>query len=302
MNDGPEEAAKQSRAILFADVCDSTKLYDALGNSAARALVSECLTLMTRSVDRHLGSVIKTIGDELMCSFPTADDAADAAVEIQIAVDGLDPRRKKDRIVVLRVRIGFHVGPVIVEDGDLFGDAVNVAARMAGLAKAAQIVTSQAAVNEMAASNQAKTRFLDRLPVKGKLEDIDVCEVLWKRDDLTMMSSGVFEMTAIGGRLELDYRGDSFHCDAQTPLRVLGRRPPADIVVEDPKASREHARIECRRGRFHLIDVSTNGTWVEVEGRAHYLRRQELMLSGTGRISLGSSFDKTRETVEFRCT
>lgn len=82
---------------------------------------------------------------------------------------------------------------------------------------------------------------------------------------------------------------------------VLGRDAQCNIVVSDRNASRQHARIERRRDKFFLVDQSTNGTFVSIPNEPEVvLRREELMLRGTGRIGFGHSVDLAdTETVTF---
>ena len=121
-----EEASEA--AVLFADVSGSTKLYESAGNAVAHAAVESCVNLMKLKTQAAKGRVIKTIGDEVMSAFNSADDAADAAIEMQLAISELPPVGN----TTLGIRIGFNFGPVVNRDGDVFGDAVNLAARLAG--------------------------------------------------------------------------------------------------------------------------------------------------------------------------
>ena len=67
-------------AIVFADISGSTRLYESLGDQTARQLIAECLEVMTEQVAKYSGTVIKTIGDEIMCTFPSANQAVEAAM------------------------------------------------------------------------------------------------------------------------------------------------------------------------------------------------------------------------------
>lgn len=115
-----------SMAILFADVCGSTKIYEKLGDERARRLLGGCIARMSEAAAAHGGVLIKTIGDEVMCRFSSA------------AVSGIG--------VPLSIHVGFTFGEVVEEGGDIFGDAVNVAARMVNIVKADQIITTGATV------------------------------------------------------------------------------------------------------------------------------------------------------------
>jgi len=287
-------------AILFADISGSTRLYEILGDAAARTKVADCLETLTEVITRHNGTVIKTIGDELMCTFPTAEEAASAACEMHEMLDDDITEQTSAGPISLSIRVGMHFGPAILEAGDVFGDVVNVAARMAAMSKGNQIITTQRAVDEMSPIMRASTRFIDRAPVKGKKETMDIFEILWQQEDVTRMSTGVItQPSAEPAHMRLTYHGDSIVLDADTTQVVMGRSKSADLTVNETLASRQHVRIEHRRGKFFIIDQSTNGTYVRHENDESFLRREEMPLSGNGMISLGRSFSENPQEVVY---
>lgn len=288
-------------SIVFADISGSTRLYEALGDSAARRLIADCLGLMTEHTEKHGGSVIKTIGDEIMCTFPTADQAVEASLGMQEGVAEDLPELNPNTPATMTIRIGLHHGPAILEGGDVFGDAVNVAARMAGLAKGGQILTTKETAEALAPALRSGTRHLDRVPVRGKSEDIDIYEVMWQSDDITRMATGLLRNEAKSAQLVLRYDGRETTLDQDMMPIILGRGKKADMVVNDTMASREHARIECRRGKFILTDMSTNGTYVLTSEGPSYLRREDIVLTGEGKIALGRDLKEATEIVTFVC-
>mgnify|MGYP003630179031 FL=1 len=289
-------------AILFADISGSTRLYEILGDVAARTKVADCLEMLTAVIKQHNGTVIKTIGDEIMCTFPTSEDAANAACEMHEMLEEDITEQTAAGPISLSIRVGMHFGPAILEAGDVFGDAVNVAARMASMAKGNQIITTQNAVDEMSPIMRASTRFIDRAPVKGKKETMDIFEVLWQQEDVTRMSTGVITPQQTEPvRMRLTYQNDSVVLDGEITQIVMGRSKSADLTVNETLASRQHVRIEHRRGKFFIIDQSTNGTYVHHENDESFLRREEMPLSGDGMISLGRSFtENPQEVVHFK--
>jgi class 3 adenylate cyclase len=291
-----------TRAIVFADISGSTRLYETLGDAIARELVSQCLDVMTEQVNRHNGAVIKTIGDEIMSTFATAEQAVEACMAIQEAVAEDLPHRNKHTPADFSIRIGMHFGSCILEGGDVFGDAVNVAARMAGLAKGGQIITTQDTAAALSPAMRSSTRHLDRIPIKGKSEDVDIFEVIWQADDVTRMATGLLAQ-GVGklASLRLRYHTEVMDLDQDMSVVILGRGQKADMVVNDSMASREHARIECRRGKFILTDMSTNGTYVETPEGPSYLRREDIVLTGRGKIALGRDLGEATEYVVFDC-
>ena len=275
-------------AVLFADVVGSTKLYDTFGDAAAKQMIDDCLAVLQGVVLQYGGRVIKTIGDEIMCVLPSADAACLAATDMHHKITALPVVSQVKR----SVRIGFHFGPVIEENNDVFGDTVNVAARMAGLAKGGQIFTTGATVACMANMLQLSTRNIAALSVKGKGDDVAVSEVIWQGgEELTMTTSSLaFTSKAVTLRLEHCTQDRAWVVDSAHASVVLGRDVNCDISITDRNASRQHARIECRRDKFFLVDQSTNGTAVVIADEAEVLlRREEIMLRGSGRIGFGRS-------------
>ena len=283
--------------VLFADISGSTRLYDTLGDAQAKRMIDECLELMRDATARYGGRVVKTIGDEVMCVMPDADSACLVATDMQLKITALPAVQGVRRAI----RVGFHVGTVIEEKQDVFGDTVNVAARMAGLAKGNQIMTTRAAVDLLSPMLRSGTRPIAALSVKGKGDDVEVCEVLWQpTEELTMATASTL---AASGQVELQLRhaGKVLRLTQANVGVFLGRDASCEVLVADRMASRVHARIELRRDKFYLIDQSTNGTFVMVRGEPEMvLRREEVMLRASGQIALGHSVDDTgAELVEF---
>ena len=180
---------------------------------------------------------------------------------------------------------------------------MNVAARMVALAKARQILTTRQTVERLSPLLRAGTRYTDRTPVKGKQEEIDVYEVIWREEDLTRMEGHQIPLADFQARLQLRFREKELEVSHSRPVVTIGRGQQNDIVVLDALASRLHARIEYRRGKFILLDQSTNGTYVLTqEGESAYLRREEFVLRGSGAISLGrAAGTEAPEIIHFVC-
>jgi adenylate cyclase len=285
-------------AVLFADVAGSTRLYEKLGNAQALVAVGRCLDIVRLVCEGHGGRIVKTIGDEAMAVFPAVDEATEAAAEIQAKIGELAPVGGSR----LAMRVGFHFGPAIEADGDVFGDSVNVAARMVALAKGGQVITSSEAAGALSPWLRARLRELDRLTVRGKLEDIAIFELLWQEsaDELTALSTRPKMSQA---RIKLRLHEQEIELGESQPVLTLGRDPQSDFVINDRMASRLHARIERRRDKFVLIDQSSNGTYVTVEGEKEILlRREEVILRGRGHISFGHTYQaEPADVLRFSC-
>jgi len=274
-------------AIVFADVSGSTSLYEKLGDQRALAAIDSVLSELRKSIALQRGRVVKTIGDEVMAAFETADVAMQAACDMQNRVAAIVPIDQ----VRLAIRVGFHFGPAIEEGGDFFGDAVNTAARMAGLAKGGQVITSGPTVDALSPLLKASTRELDAMRVKGKQDEIRIFEVIWQdSDDLTTLAARESLGSVHEPALTLTYGEHTLKLGATRPSASLGREATNDLAVNDRMASRVHCKIEYRRREFFLVDQSTNGTYVKLDGHAEIvLKREQLLLRGSGVISLGTS-------------
>jgi class 3 adenylate cyclase len=288
-------------AILFADVSGSTRLFETLGDSTARVKIADVLGKLTRVTKEHQGTVIKTIGDEIMSTFPSAEDAAAAACEMHEAMDE-DVTEGSIASTPISIRVGFHFGPSLMEGGDVFGDAVNVAARMAAQAKGGQIITTKSTLDMLSAITRASSRFVDRAPIKGKKEEIEIYEIIWQEEDVTRMATGLLQgVPKPEARLKLKYSGKEIEINKQRSIVMMGRSNSCDLPINEKLASRQHVRIELRRDKFFIVDQSTNGTHVSIDNEEPaFLRREEMPLTGNGRISLGKGFDENpTEVVTF---
>jgi adenylate cyclase len=292
-------AEQSAGCVLFADVSGSTKLYETVGDAAAHAAIDLCVKLFANITEQHGGRVIKTIGDEVMSIFPQASQGARAAVDIQLGVAQMAPVDK----VRLGVRIGLHYGPVVDREGDVFGDTVNLSARLTEMASRGQIITSLETVDRLEELQRLDCRKLYAIPVKGKEKDVQLCEILWTdTDDATTLATPRVRAAVESVTLRIAYRGRNIVLPTERKTLVLGRDATADLVIAERMASRMHCEIESRQNRFFVTDRSANGTYVELDGAAEVvLRREESMLHGHGYISLGQPRATSTEVVEFFC-
>ena len=302
---GDRTAARQqvSATVLFADICGSTRLFEKYGDWQARQIESRVLDLLTAKTTEFDGTVIKTIGDEIMSRFPDAERAVNAACEMHAAIKD-DPSLLELNIAV---KIGLHHGPVLVEQDDLFGDAVNVAARMVSLAKADQIITTGETVRQLPDDLEQMTRSLGRSRVRGKQDEMEIVEVIWQE------SASLTQLVSIGqqeelrsllfARLILEYRGGTFEVMPDSQIFTIGRGNKNNLVVDRELVSRSHADIEFRQGKFILVDRSTNGTYLLLEnGARFFVRREEFTLHDRGIICLGQAVaDNNPDLIRYQC-
>ena len=279
-------AQNPRRAVLFADVCDSTAIYESLGDTKALALINRLLGHLDKKVAEHSGAVVKRLGDGMVCQFSAPDAALRAACEMQTAAFDL----ALGKTPKLAIKVVFTYGPVIMEDADVFGDTVNVAARLVAVANPEQVLTTQQTVDSLAPDLQARCRPLYPMKIRGKADAVMVCDVVWRGDD--DLTETLLRDSDVAGQwnLKLAYGGSMFTVEPAGSLRV-GRDKANDVVVASTRASRTHARIFGRHGNFVIADQSSNGTFVLIDGNSRevVLRREEAVLGERGWIGLGKS-------------
>ncbi len=273
--------------VLFADIAQSTALFEQYGDDKARSAISSVLNTLVDVSHNYEGVLIKTIGDEIMCTFPTPDLAIKASIGMQESVGG--------NFVLgthpIGIRIGFHHGLVISEDGDVYGDTVNVAARMAGFAKKGQIITNSMAFNPND-FGEIKHRSLGKTKVKGKLLAVKIIEIFWQKDEsqVTRISSVLdLKLPDAAFNMSLNINGRLIKMTEKSPNKIIGRGDECDIQILAPMASRIHAELQFSDGNFKIEDQSTNGTWLEMGGNSLRLHRDKTVLLGTGKIALGNA-------------
>ena len=275
-------------AILFADVVGSTRIYEVMGDLRARDMVLTCVEIMRSATEQNHGTVIKTIGDEIMATFPTANDALNAASRMQHDIRIHSELKVEGQPIA--IRIGGHFGPVVLENRDIFGAAVHTANRMTSQAKAGQIMVTSAMVERLAPEWQSAVRQIDVATLKGRSSEVALFEVMWQPEEVTSMLPAIALSQRDGRkqRLRLRFQGQEIVVDEQRTNITIGRAEDNDFVVKGNLISRLHARIEINRNKFVLIDQSTNGTFVQSkDGEEAFVRRDSMQIKGEGMIGLG---------------
>ena len=274
-------------AIVFADVVGSTQLYDKFGDTKASETVAQCLDVMKDATHQYKGTVIKTIGDEVMSTFATVEEAMGAAVMMQSRISA---ENKQDDRIAVSIRIGCHYGPVVQELNEIFGAAVHTANRMTSQAKARQIVISGETVGKMTPELKRQTRQIDVATVRGKLDEVALYEFLWNPEEATSMLPTIEweNQDRKASRLELSFRDQTIEVNDKRKSVIMGRAEDNDLVIKGNLISRIHAKVEMRRGKFVLVDQSTNGTFLQnLQGEEIFVRRDSAEIHGEGTIGLG---------------
>jgi adenylate cyclase len=289
----------ETLVVLFADISGSTMLYETLGNREARQLVRRCLDVMSSRLAEHQGTLVKTIGDEIMCTFPDADCALRAACDMQDAVENGRPGGD----IPMYIRIGFNYGEVIREANDVHGDVVNVAARITEVARARQTLATQAAVEALSPELRHKAHHIRRASIKGRQAQLDLFQIGLHNaanrerfgNPAQRKPEGLVE------QLVLRHRDQQFTVSAGNPSACLGSSKDCAIVVSDEVASERHAVVEYQLGKFFVSDRSAGGTYINFNGgETAHIAGGDTLLRGSGAIRLGRPFsDDAAGVIEF---
>ena len=276
--------------VVFADLVGSTGIFERLGDETAGRFVTQLTTALSKTFEQHSGRVVKLLGDGLFVVFPREGDAIAACVAIQ--------KRLQEKPVfpggtgaAAQMQMGVECGEVVEIEGDCYGDAVNSAARLADLAGAEQILTTQRVREGLSTLQKDQMRSLGPMYLRGKADATEVFRVDWQveRDtDATVMGVSMFK-AAGAGRLEIAAAGRTISLEPRGERLTLGRAATASLSINDSRVSRVHATVEWRGGQFVLSDASSFGTWVYVGNQTEpmVLRRTECYLVGSGQITLG---------------
>lgn len=277
--------------VVFADLVGSTGLFERLGDATAGRFVTQLTTALSKTFEQHSGRVVKLLGDGLFVVFPREADAIDACLAIQKRLQER-PVHPGGNLGAVQMQMGVETGEVIEIGGDCYGDAVNSAARLADLAGAAQILTTQRVADALAPAQRDQLRSLGPMYLRGKADATEVYRVDWQVDrdnDATVMGALMLKPSGRHGFLELAAAGQTVRLEPRGEKLALGRAVTASLSINDSRVSRLHATVEWRGGQFVLSDGSSFGTWVYMGNQTEpvVLRRTECYLVGHGQITLG---------------
>jgi class 3 adenylate cyclase len=278
--------------VLFADVSGAAALYRAAGHTAALKAISQCIEQVRNAAQSTDGRIVKLIGDEVMVLFATPDAAAKAAAKMHQSVEALPPVEGTK----LGLRVGFHSGPVFRSDRDVLGDTVKLAAKLLEQAQKGQTITTGQTAAQLSPGMRPFSRDLQRVALTGKAETIRLCEILKTSVNGAARAQDGKARTMV----RLTYDDQVVICSREKPRIVIGRQNTCDVVIGDKMASREHCTLEVRGDEFVLLDHSTNGTYVTVEGEHEILLNGEaLALATHGWIAFGHPHGGSAEAAEF---
>ena len=284
--------------VLFAAIIGAADLRERTGDRVAHEALDRCQFRLGQAAASCGGRLAKSSADKVMVLATSPDTAADIASSMHLAMEKL-PRTAD---IKLSIGIGFHFGPVVQKGDEVFGDTVNLASRLCESAGSGQIILSEWTAKLLSPLYRGWLRNLERTQLKGRSEETALCELVWRADDdaTAYVRHRAEDERPEPVALSLTYRGRTLERRREKDAITIGRGEDCGLVVGDPNASRHHCTIERRKDKFVLIDVSTNGTYITVEGEKEVLlQREEFMLRKRGSITFGTPLVKAADGVEF---
>jgi hypothetical protein len=282
------DAANPFLSVLAVGVSGNAHLYGKLEGSEASCAIDRCLKRAQRSVEAGGGRVIQVGGGEAMAAFDTAEAAINAAIEMQQRIADLPPVSG----VKMLIRVGISCGGAALSGQSAETALAEEAAHLAGIAKSGQILAVERIRAALPAPMRALATSLTDEPGRESVVEI------------SGSAGGPRKEASAGtGDLCLRYGKDVMMLDEQNPIIHLGRDASCQLVVRSPRASRQHAVIQRRGNLFVLVDSSTNGTYVTIDGDSErFVKHGECLLHGNGVISFAaSSSAPDADCARFEC-
>ncbi|GEM_PF-1170852 len=169
---------ERTLTILFTDIEGYTRMSESQSIVETMSILQESDQIIAPVIKRHEGIVIKKIGDAYMARFDSADSALMTGIQVQQAIHANNLKRKEAGQITWNIRIGINTGRVIVKDGDVFGDAVNIASRVESNARSGEVYCTRETM-EKVDPNRFRFESRDRRRVKGKSDPIELLAVLF---------------------------------------------------------------------------------------------------------------------------
>jgi len=288
------EKTQEQKAVLFVDIVDSTKLYDNRGDADAQSIVSDALSLLSDIVVQYFGHVIKTLGDSVMATF----DSGDAAVEAALFMQKIFQTNQVSELApagAVALRTGFVFGEVVLDQNDVFGNAVNLAARIVAEAKSGQVLTNKETIDSLDEVLIKSSRFIVKKQLKGLQAECEIYEVMSVEDNpnVTTIAGNISQSIASSYELTLKYQEQTIIMGAQLPVIKIGRSAETDLTIVNANISRQHASIEFKSNKYILKDKSVNGTYVSLEDEPmQKVHMDQMTLYKSGKIYFGSPSDE----------
>ena len=266
--------------VLISDITGSTQLYETESNAYALDQISKVLTRMREIVEDAGGQCVKSQGDDILSFFNQSEPAFQAAWAM---INEPWPAG-------LSVHVGTFFGEILSHDNDIYGSAVNTAARLSALAKPGEILLGDQSYDDLNPASKSRMLMIGEIQLRGKATPTRVysCSVTELSEQTVIFSRPVSEKRTGGTEYAEIRQGDRSWQITEGESLTLGRSADCDIVLKQAWVSRKHAVLSIRRWQLEFTDHSSTGSILQMAGgREVALHRRATLLNGNGSIFLG---------------
>jgi hypothetical protein len=273
----------------MSDITGSTQLYDQTGNREALAHIDQMLTRMRAIVEAAGGVCVKSQGDDVLSYFDTCEAGFRASWDML----------EESWPAGLSVHQGMYQGEIIPHENDIYGDAVNTAARLSSLAKPGETLLGDNCYDALPDAARARLVMVGKLALKGKSTPTTVygCSIAELFQQTVIFAQPEAERPGRTESVDVTYQGQTWTIAAGESLSI-GRSSDCDVVLGQAWVSRSHAVMSLRDWQLEISDHSSAGTVVVKDGGEQInLHRRGTLISGTGVIYCGMGAEHSADTA-----
>ncbi|MGI9436955.1 MAG: FHA domain-containing protein [Geminicoccaceae bacterium] len=287
----PPTSENVHASVLLADISGSTSLFQTVDDAEAQRLIGRELERLRTAISDQGGIYIREKGDDVLAYFHDPSDALRCA--LQVIANPSDH--------LLAVHAGLHFGQILCAEDDIFGEPVNLTARLAAMANAGEALLSQSFCDRLPDHKTTGLQPIDHVWLKGISEPVNIYSLI---DEDTAMRTRMILGSGNAGppgtawarvsevTLILTYDHGLQRCREAGGV-LIGRSSECDLVLGSPWVSRKHALVTVREGKVIFEDRSSSGTYLTInDGHEFFVRRETVVLSGSGMISPAVSNDQ----------
>lgn len=265
--------------ILLSDITGSTPLYERESNETAVQYINAMLDRMREIIAGAGGHCVKSTGDDTLSFFDDTNAAFDAAWAMI----------NEDWAAGMSVHAGIYFGEILRTDTEIYGNAVNTAARLASLAKPSEFLLGGDCFDDLNPENRNKLLPIGELHLRGKDAPTRVYSgtVISVSAQTVVFTQPGADRPVRTETADLSYQGQSWHLSEGESL-TIGRSPECDIVLDHAWVSRKHGALTIRQGQLEYTDHSSAGSVLRThDGKELSVHRRTTLVNGSGHIILG---------------
>lgn len=270
--------------VIFIELTCVNGKHERLGKINVENRIREAMTILIKNIEEHGGKVVKTTQEQILAIYTQRKKAVQSACQMQKLIS----HNQKFYVIGLSLKIGAHYGDANVSRDSISGEVIAVARKLREVARPSQIVITKDIQSDIPVSLGLELKKCGAIRLRDQVKKTDLFEVLWNSSEESQTCVLEGNVARHEKMMILRYKGKNYQLGKDRNSYLIGRGNQNDLIIEHPSISRAHAQIKYANGIFKLIDQSSNGTFLELDGRSEMkIHKSELILENTGIISLG---------------